>query len=167
MGRDSSVGIGTLCKVDVPGFEWRWGRNFSHPSRTSLGPTQTPIEICNRSFRGKTGVDHPLTYSATVKERVELYLYSTSGLCGLKFTFTFIKNVPKIRTQIKILGASWVTWSKVHTPDLQILRTAIQILEATVTYGTVFMQEVLCALTKTKGAFRPAACGILDVGTVH
>ena len=28
VGQHTSVGIGTVYKVDVPGFEWRWGRNF-------------------------------------------------------------------------------------------------------------------------------------------
>jgi len=45
--------------------------------------------------RPERGVDHPLPSSAKVKERVELYLYSTSGpswsvLGELTFTFTFI-----------------------------------------------------------------------------
>ena len=40
-GRDSSVGIATRYGLDGPGIEWRWGgRDFPHPSRPALGPTQ-------------------------------------------------------------------------------------------------------------------------------
>jgi hypothetical protein len=42
-GQDSSVGIVTRYWVDGPGIESRWGRNFPHPSRLDLGPTQPPV----------------------------------------------------------------------------------------------------------------------------
>jgi len=38
MGRDSSVGIATRYELNSPGIEFRWGRDFAHPSRTALGP---------------------------------------------------------------------------------------------------------------------------------
>jgi len=41
--RDSSVGITTRYGLDGPGIESRWGRNFLHPSRLAMGPTQPPI----------------------------------------------------------------------------------------------------------------------------
>ena len=42
-GRDSSVGIATRYRLDGPGIESRWGeRDFPHPSRPALGPTQSP-----------------------------------------------------------------------------------------------------------------------------
>jgi hypothetical protein len=43
-GRDSSVGIATRYGLDGPGIESRWGRDFPHPSRPALGPTQPPIQ---------------------------------------------------------------------------------------------------------------------------
>ena len=43
-GRDSSVGIATRYGLDGPGIESRWGRDFPHPSRPSLGPTQLPVQ---------------------------------------------------------------------------------------------------------------------------
>jgi hypothetical protein len=42
-GRDSSVGIATRYGLDGPGTESRWGRDFPHPYRPALGPTQPPI----------------------------------------------------------------------------------------------------------------------------
>jgi hypothetical protein len=62
--RDSSVGLTTGYGMDGPGIESRCGPDFRYPSRPALG----------------LGVNHPFPSSADVKERVELYLYSTSGL---------------------------------------------------------------------------------------
>ena len=44
VGRDSSVGIATRYGLDGPGIESRWRRDFLHPSRQALGPTQSPIQ---------------------------------------------------------------------------------------------------------------------------
>ena len=80
MGRDSSVGIETHYGLDHPGVESRWGRDFPHPSRLVLGPTQSPVQSVSRlSPGGKAvgawrGVGHPPQSSAEVQERVELYL---------------------------------------------------------------------------------------------
>jgi hypothetical protein len=83
VGRDSSVGTATRCELDGPGIESRWGRDFQHPSRPALRPTQPPAQWVPGSFPGVKrpgrGVVHPPTSSAEVKERVELYLYSPSG----------------------------------------------------------------------------------------
>jgi hypothetical protein len=43
-GRDSAVGIATGYGLDGPGIESWWGRDFPHPSRPALGPTQPPIQ---------------------------------------------------------------------------------------------------------------------------
>jgi hypothetical protein len=42
VGRDSSVGIATRYRLDGPEIESRWGRDFPHPSKPALGPTQPP-----------------------------------------------------------------------------------------------------------------------------
>jgi hypothetical protein len=62
-------------------------RDFTHPSRLALGPTQPPIQGVLGSLLGaqrpRSGVDHSPPYSAEVKERVELYIYSPSELSWL------------------------------------------------------------------------------------
>jgi hypothetical protein len=82
-GRDSSVGIATHYELDGPGIEFPWGRDFPHQSRPELGPTDHPIPWVSVISRGVKqsgrGADHPSLSRAEVKERVELYLYSTSG----------------------------------------------------------------------------------------
>ena len=83
MGRDSSVCIATRYGLDGPGIESRWGTRFSSPVHTGPGAHPASYTMGTGSFPGLKrpggGVDHPPSYSAEVKERVELYLYSTSG----------------------------------------------------------------------------------------
>ena len=62
----------------------RWGRggvrDFPHPSRPGLRPTQPPIQWVQEKLpkftRPRRGVDHLSTLSAEVKERVELSVSS-------------------------------------------------------------------------------------------
>jgi hypothetical protein len=51
-GPGSSVGIATYYGLDGPGIESRWGRDFSHTSRPSLGPTQPPVQWVPALSRG-------------------------------------------------------------------------------------------------------------------
>ena len=80
MDRNSAVGIATRYGLDGPGTESPRGRNFPHPSRPVLGPTQLPIQWVSVFPGGKAAgplTTHP-PHNAKVKERVELYLYSIS-----------------------------------------------------------------------------------------
>ena len=74
MGRDSAVGIATHYRLDSPGIETQWGRDFLHLSRLALGPVQPPTQ-----WVPGHGIDHPHPTSTKIKEGVQLYLYSTSG----------------------------------------------------------------------------------------
>ena len=81
--RDSTVGIATRYGLDGPGIESRWGARFStsvqtgpgvHPASYTMGTEHSPgVKRPGRGFC------HPPLSSAEVKERVELYLYSTFG----------------------------------------------------------------------------------------
>ena len=51
-GRDSAVGIATRYGLDGPGIESQWGRDFPHPSRPALGPTQPPVQWVPGLSRG-------------------------------------------------------------------------------------------------------------------
>ena len=57
------VGIVTRYGLGGPGIESRWGRDFPHPSRKALRPTQPPIqEVLGLSpgvKRPGGGIDHP------------------------------------------------------------------------------------------------------------
>jgi len=78
VGRCSSVGISTRYELTVRGSNpgGGGGRDFSHPSRPTLGPTQPPYTMGTGPSPGvkRPGrdVDHPPPSSAEVKERVEL-----------------------------------------------------------------------------------------------
>jgi len=84
VSRDSSVGIATRYGLDGPGIESRWrGARISAP--VQAGPWAHPASytMVNGSFPGVKrpghGVDHPRPSNPEVKERVDPYLYSTSG----------------------------------------------------------------------------------------
>ena len=83
VGRDSADGILTRYELDGPGIEFRWGARFSAPVQSGPGAHPAYYTMGTGSFPGVKrpgrGVDHPPPYSAEIKERVELHLYSTSG----------------------------------------------------------------------------------------
>jgi len=74
VGRNSSVGKGTDYGLDGQGIETGGGDLGAHPHSCKMG-TGSFREV----KRPGRGVDHPPPYSAEVKERGKLYLYSTSG----------------------------------------------------------------------------------------
>ena len=73
-GPHSSVGIAIGYRLDGPGIESRWGRDFPHLSRPALGPTQLPVQWVPGLSRGKErpGRDadpHPLLVPWSRKSR--------------------------------------------------------------------------------------------------
>ena len=83
-----SVWVGIAQSVQRLATDWTvresnlvGGRDFPHPSRPALGPPQSALcTMGTGSFPGVKqpgrGFDHPLSSSAEVKERVELYVFS-------------------------------------------------------------------------------------------
>jgi hypothetical protein len=83
MGRDNAVGIATRYGLDGPGIESRWGARFSAPVQTGPGAYPASYTKCTGSFPGvkrpARGLSRPPRFSAEVKERVGLHLYSPCG----------------------------------------------------------------------------------------
>ena len=50
--RNSSVSTATRYGLDGPGIESQRGRDFPHPSRPALGPTQPPMQWVPGLFPG-------------------------------------------------------------------------------------------------------------------
>jgi hypothetical protein len=79
VGQDSSVGIATCYGLEGPGIESRLERDFPYLSRQALVPVHPPVRWVPGIKRPGRGLDHRRLSSAEVKERVELYLNSSSG----------------------------------------------------------------------------------------
>ena len=79
VGRDSVDATGWTLRGSNPG----WRRDFSHPSTPALGPHPAPYIAGTGSFPGikrrGRGVKHPTLPKVEVKERVQLYTYSSSA----------------------------------------------------------------------------------------
>jgi hypothetical protein len=79
-GRHISVGIATRYGLGGPRIEFRWGRNFPHPSRPALGPTQPLTRTVGTGpFPGVKqpgrGIHHPPLSSSEIKESRAIYLH--------------------------------------------------------------------------------------------
>jgi hypothetical protein len=57
MGRDYVVGIVSYDGLEVRGSNPGGGRNFPHPSRPAVGPTQPPIQLIMGLSRGQNSRD--------------------------------------------------------------------------------------------------------------
>ena len=84
-GRDSSAGIATRYGLDGPGSNFGGSEISSAPVHAGPGAHPASYTMGTGSFPGvkrlgRRGFDHSPTSSAEVKDRVELYLTSPSGL---------------------------------------------------------------------------------------
>ena len=72
-----------FADADIRGSNLGGVRGFPQPSRSAMGAHPASYTMGTGSFPGLKrpgrGVDHPSPSSVKGKERVELYLYSTSG----------------------------------------------------------------------------------------
>jgi hypothetical protein len=96
-GRDSSAGITTRYRLDSPGIESPCGRNFLHPYRLALGPTQRHIQwVPGLFFLGVKwsgcGINPRPPSSTEVKGRVELYLPLWAFMACSRANFTWIMS---------------------------------------------------------------------------
>jgi hypothetical protein len=82
-GRDSVVGVATTLRAGRSEDRIPVGARFFAAVQTGPGAHPASYTMSTGSFSGVKrpgrGVDHPPPSSAEVKERVELYLYSSSG----------------------------------------------------------------------------------------
>jgi len=86
----SLVSSSTRFELDGPGIDSLWERDFAHPSKLTLGLTRSPELWVSCLFpRGKEAGAWrwwPPKSSTEVKESVELYSNSPSGLSKAYFT---------------------------------------------------------------------------------
>ena len=87
MGLDSVVRIETGYTLEITDIERPWGRDFPHPSRPGLGPTQHPAKGVLGHFPAvkgpKRGVNHATTPRVEAKGRAQLHHYPRLDLNGL------------------------------------------------------------------------------------
>ena len=113
MGPSSVVGIMTGYGLDGLGNESRWGRDFPHLSRPTLGPTRYLYNGYRVFPGGKEwpGRDaDPLPPSSAVgHERVELYLYSPYGPYGLYRASVPVQGGPFFTQFVKQISPHYQT----------------------------------------------------------
>jgi hypothetical protein len=143
---------------------------FTAPAQTGPGAHPASFSMCTGSFPGVKrpgrGFNYPPPPCAEVRERVELYLYSPSGLLqgeiyslhklkmhsqfnlclGWDGLFTYNRRAQifqKSTSILNILGVRRFTWSKLHTEDPQILSATVHNLLAMATCRPGFVRPWL------------------------
>jgi hypothetical protein len=102
VGHDSLVGTVTRYGLDGPGIESRLARDFSYPSKLTLGPTQPHIEWSTGWFSGINrsgrGVGHPFPLVPRLGKEWNYTSTLPTGHRGFygKFHLTFTQRVNSI-----------------------------------------------------------------------
>ena len=89
VGLDSSVGTATCYGLVGPGIESRWGRDFPHPFRPALEPTQPPTQWVSGLFSGGKASGAWLLPPNLAPSRTVplLLLWAFVARCRIDFTF--------------------------------------------------------------------------------
>ena len=125
-GQGSAVCIVTRYGLDGPGIRSLWGARFFAPFQISLGGSPSLLYngywVFPWSKTAGTWSWTPIPSSAEVKERVELYLYSTSGpswpVLGWTLPFYFMYILPK---------DFWNKWKDKPVPYFIMIQNFIQV----------------------------------------
>ena len=140
MNRDGPVGIATRYRLDGPGIESRWGRDFPHPSRPALVPTQPPIQWVPKLFpRGKAagpwrGVDHPPHLSPRLKKE---YNYTSTPPLGLRglfqgefylYLYSYLSFYHKKQFYQQFCGGPFV-WNKLW-PFFKLIQAHVTVIQS-------------------------------------
>jgi len=131
-GPGSVVGIATGYKLDGPGIEYRWGRDFPHLSRQVLGPKPPPVQWVLGLPRGKERpgrATDPSPPSSAVIKKEQSYTFTppmsrtacTEPQCLYKGTlYTFFTVISSIKT-----SHGWGYWKLILNTRIIPLCTCV------------------------------------------
>jgi hypothetical protein len=113
MGQDSVVSIATHYMVGSLGIESRWSEIFCTCPDWSRSPHSLLYSGYQVFLGGKVAgawLDYPPLSSAEIKERVELYLYSPSGLLWHVLGWTSPLPLHNIQSHCQLNSDCRVRW---------------------------------------------------------
>ena len=87
---DSLVSIVIRYRLDGPGIQSRWGRDFLYPSRPALGPNQPPIQWVPGLSRGVNRPPIPIQLRGYRKNRAILQLPLCAFVACSRANFNFV-----------------------------------------------------------------------------